>query len=87
MTEDTISNQDLLDLERSLRLKLHPVQPDQNFVSGLRKQLEQASDQDAEHRLALSFLTIALGLVAGLVIFLIGQILFRSKKKVCSQTH
>jgi hypothetical protein len=68
-------------------LKLHPVQPDQNFVSGLRKQLEQVSDQDAEHRLAMSFLTIALGLFAGLVIFLLGQILFRSKKKECSQTH
>lgn len=82
MTEDTISNEDLLALEKSLRLKLHPIQPDQNFVSVLRKQLEQTSNQDAEQRLAMSFLTIALGLVVGLVIFLIGQVLFRSKKKV-----
>jgi len=82
MTEDSISNEDLLDLEKSLRLRLHPIQPDQKFVGSLRKRLEQASNQDNEHRLAMSFLTIAIGLVAGLFIFLIGQILFRGKKKV-----
>lgn len=82
MTDDTISNDDLLDLEKSLRLGLHPIQPDQNFVGSLLKRLEQASLQDDEHRLAISFLTIAIGLVAGLVIFLLGQILFKGKKNV-----
>lgn len=82
MTEASISNDDLLDLEKSLRLRLHPIQPDQKFVGSLLKRLEQASNQDDEHRLAMSFLTIAIGLVAGLVIFLLGKILFKSKKNV-----
>jgi hypothetical protein len=74
MTDNVLSNRDLLDLEKALREKLRPVTPDQKFIGSLRRQLEQTSEQDQERRLAASFLTIAGGLIMGLIIFLIGRI-------------
>lgn len=73
MESDTTSI-DLLTLEQRLRSKMHPVQPDKKFIGALRSQLEQASTQSREHRLAASFLTIAGGLMLGLIIYLIGRL-------------
>jgi hypothetical protein len=79
MTEDIALNEDLLALEKSLKLRLQPIHPDQRFIGSLRKRLEQASTKDQDHRIAVSFITIAVGLVAGLIIFLIGQIFVGEK--------
>lgn len=80
MAENEISNEDLLALEKSLRLKLHPVQPDQEFVGALRKRLDQEAVRDQQNRLAISFLTIAGGLVIGLIVFVIGRIILHRKE-------
>ncbi|MDY6846510.1 MAG: hypothetical protein SVP52_05185 [Chloroflexota bacterium] len=81
MTEDTMPNDELLELEKSLRSRLYPIQPDQKFVGSLLMRLEQESQRDDERRLAISFLTIAVGLVTGLAVFLLGQIIFKRSKK------
>jgi len=80
MKKPTVSNEELLKLERSLRRTLHPVNPDQKFIGVLRKKLEQEANTDQAHRLAFSFLTIAAGLIAGLIAILIGQILLRENE-------
>ena len=73
MTEFIVRNDQLLDLERSLRAELNPVKPSQQFVGNLRDRLEISPIYKQQKRLAISLLSIALGLVAGLVIFLIGH--------------
>ena len=78
--KETVPNEELIRLERSLRKTLLPVKPDQNFIGSLRKKLEEEASEDHSHRIAISFLTIAAGLVAGLMIVLIGQILIREKE-------
>lgn len=63
----------LLDLERSLKSGLNPIQPDQQFVGNLRRRLEDMPVYHRKQRLAVSMLSIAAGLVVGLAIFLIGR--------------
>jgi hypothetical protein len=79
MKKADLSNHELLRLENSLRQTLHPVYPDQKFVGSLRRQLNEEACKDSSHRLAVSFLTIAAGLIAGLVVILIGRILIKEK--------
>lgn len=79
MKKSSVSNEDLLNLERSLKRTLKPVDPDNKFIGSLRKALREEVNQDRSHRLAFSFLTIAAGLIAGLMIILIGQILIKQK--------
>lgn len=73
MTSRDSANEALLSLEQSLRLQLNPVQPDQQFVGRLRQRLEDSPTYRQQKRLAMKMLTIAVGLVAGLAIFLIGR--------------
>jgi hypothetical protein len=47
--------------------------PDRQFVGRLRKRLENSPTYQKQERLAATFLTVAAGLVVGLVIFLIGK--------------
>jgi hypothetical protein len=77
MKRSTISNEDLLRLERSLKRTLHPVDPDKKFVGSLRNRLKEEAGENPSQRIAFSFLTIAGGLIAGLTIFLIGRILIK----------
>lgn len=79
MRNGTITNEDLLKLEKALRISLHPVQPNQKFIGLLRKRLKEEGSQDHSQRIAVSFLTIAAGLISGLVVFLIGQIITKGK--------
>jgi len=65
-------NNRLLELEKSLKTKLHRVVPDQQFVGHLRKRLEGSLMYQKKRRLAEILLTIAAGLTIGLVVFLIG---------------
>lgn len=73
MAEFTSKNDPLLALERSLRAELSPVKPDKQFIGKLRQRLEVSPIYQHQRRLAISLLSIAVGLVAGLVIFLIGH--------------
>ena len=73
MTNRDSANEALLTLEQSLRSQLNPVQPDQQFVGRLRQRLEDSPTYRQKKRLAVQMLTIAIGLVAGLAIFLIGR--------------
>lgn len=73
MMEYTANNDQLLALERSLQSELSPVRPNQQFIGNLRQRLVDLPIFRQQRRLAISFLSIAIGLVAGLVIFLIGH--------------
>lgn len=73
MTERSVSDEALLALERSLKSKLNPIAPDHHFVGDLRNRLESSPEYLQQHRLAVTMLTIAAGLVVGLGIVLIGQ--------------
>jgi hypothetical protein len=73
MTNHVSSNESLLALENKLKHRLHPVSPDDVFVSDLRQKLEHSSLWERQKRAALSMLTIAFGLLVGLIIFLIGR--------------
>ena len=79
MREINTEPADLLHLEQYLRSRMKPVQPDQKFIGALRNQLEQAATQSQTHRLAAMFLTIAGGLLLGLVIYLIGRRFIRQE--------
>jgi len=73
MNESDTLNESLLILEEKLKAKLNPVEPSQNFVVNLRKALEESDVAQQQRRTAASLLTIALGLIVGLAIFLIGK--------------
>ena len=73
MTNHVSSNESLLALEKKLRHRLHPVNPDHVFVSDLRQKLEHSSLWERQKRTAFSMLTVAIGLLVGLIIFLIGR--------------
>jgi len=73
MTKRDSANEALLALEQSLRAQLNPVAPNQQFVGRLRQRLEDSPTYRQQRRLAVQMLTIAVGLVVGLTIFLIGR--------------
>jgi len=66
-------NETLLALENSLKHQLKPVQPNRHFVIGLKTRLETSNLLDRQRRTAATLLTIAGGLLIGLVVFLIGR--------------
>lgn len=67
------NNDELIALEKSLRLGLHPVKPDQDFVGNLRSRLENSPVYQQQRETAYSLLTVAVGLLVGLIIFLVGK--------------
>jgi len=73
MKERQFSDETLLALERSLKTKLNPVQPDQSFIQTLRQRLIETPKNNPQHRTAMTLLTIAGGLIFGLVIYLLGR--------------
>lgn len=73
MKESQFTNEDLLALEQSLKSRLLPVQPDQGFVGSLRSRLEDSPIYQQQRETAYFFLSIASGLLVGLVVFLIGK--------------
>jgi hypothetical protein len=81
MTKERAINEKLLALEKSLKSRLHPVTPDRQFVGRLRKRLENSPVYQKQQRLAATFLSIAAGLVFGLVIFLIGRGFIKDTKE------
>lgn len=74
-------NERLLELEKSLKTKLHPVIPDRKFVGHLRKRLEDSTIYQNKKKLAATLLSVAAGLTIGLVIFLIGVGFLQEGKK------
>lgn len=77
MSEGTSSDQALLALEHDLRSRLSAVTPDRKFVNNLRQRLEESPVYLQQRRTAAKMLTIAAGLMVGLVVFLIGRGLMR----------
>jgi hypothetical protein len=71
------TNITLIELQRSLKDKLNPVQPDMKFIGQLRERLENASGNSHQRRLGMQLLMTAVGLLAGLIIFLVGQHLIK----------
>ncbi len=77
LTDSKTSDEALLALEHTLRSRLSPVKPDQKFVNSLRTRLEESPVYSQQRRTAAKMLTIAAGLMVGLVVFLIGRGLMR----------
>lgn len=73
MSEKNLSDRDVAILEESLRTSLHPVAPDGIFVKRLWQQLENSSASGRQIRFAKQLLTIAVGLLVGFAIFIIGR--------------
>ena len=76
-SEGTSSEEALLALQDTLRSRLSPVKPDRKFVNNLRARLEESPVYLEQRRTAAKMLTIAAGLMFGLVVFLIGRGLMR----------
>jgi len=81
MAERLVAEDQLHKIEQSLRTKLAPIVPNDQFIGSLRQRLEGSTIFEKQHRLAVSLLSIALGLVVGLAIFLIGRGLVQDTKK------
>lgn len=81
MKRQYFSDETLLELERSLKAKLNPVQPDRSFISTLREKLLEQPDKRPHQRTAMTLLIIAGGLLLGLAIYLIGRGFFRDKSE------
>lgn len=73
MTENDFSNDALLALEQTLKSRLHPIEPSQNFVGSLKRKLEESTTAHRQNRLAVKLLVVAVGLTVGLAVFLIGR--------------
>lgn len=71
----------LLELEQSLRTMLSPVRPDRDFVGNLQQRLEQSPIFQKKRHLAVTLLTVAGGLVIGTAVFLIGRELIEGTRK------
>ena len=59
MPTDHTQNSSLIELERTLKLELHPIEPNQHFISKLRARLEETSIPQHRRRMAGTLLTIA----------------------------
>lgn len=81
MAEQLAVEDKLITIEQSLRKKLAPIVPNDQFIGSLRQRLEGSTIYERQHRLAVSMLSIALGLVVGLVIFLVGRGFVHDPKK------
>lgn len=74
-------NENLLELEQSLRNRLSPVRPNRDFVGSLQKRLEESPIYRKKRQLAVTLLTVAGGLVVGTAVFLIGRGLAEGTEK------
>ncbi|MBG0786445.1 MAG: hypothetical protein H0S79_15215 [Anaerolineaceae bacterium] len=81
MTERLAAEDQLNNIEKSLRTKLAPIAPNDQFIGSLRQRLEGSTIYEKQHRLAVSMLSIAFGLVVGLAVFLLGRGLVRDGEK------
>ena len=81
MAERLAADDQLRIIEQSLRTKLAPIVPNGQFIGSLRQRLEGSTIYERQHRLAVSMLSIALGLVVGLGIFLVGRNLVHDNEK------
>jgi hypothetical protein len=81
MAERLVADDQLYRIEQSLRNKLAPIVPNDQFIGSLRQRLEGSTIYEKQHRLAVSMLSVALGLVVGLGIFLVGRGLVHDTKK------
>lgn len=71
--ENSEPNISLFDLEHRLKSLMSPVRPDQKFIGQLRERLENSAAYKEQRQLARRLLTIAVGILSGSMIFLIGK--------------
>jgi DNA gyrase/topoisomerase IV subunit B len=71
--ENAEQNISLFDLEHRLKSLMSPVRPDQKFIGQLRERLESSTAYNKQRQLGGKLLTIALGLLSGSIIFLVGR--------------
>lgn len=76
MLNTNSSDFSLRKLEQSLKSDLRPVLPDRSFVGQLRDRLVDSPVYKRQRRIAYKLLTIAIGLLVGLITFLIGKRFF-----------
>ena len=81
MAERLAADIQLNKIEQTLKAKLAPIIPNDQFIGNLRQRLEGSTIFEKQHHLAVSLLSIALGLVVGLVIFLVGRGLVQDSDK------
>ena len=81
MTDKMAAENQLYQIEKSLKAKLAPIEPNAQFIGSLRRRLEDSPVYQKKQRLAVSFLSIALGLTVGLAIFLVGRGLVHETEK------
>ncbi len=82
MSDTALTNEELLALENSLKHQLNPVHPRKDFVGALKQRLVNFPTYKDRRRMAATMLSIALGLLTGLVIFLIGRQFIRDGEDV-----
>lgn len=81
MVERIAAENQIKKIEQTLRVKLAPIIPNDQFIGNLRKRLEGSTIYEKQHHLAVSMLSIAVALVVGLVIFLVGRGLVNDSEK------
>ena len=75
------TDESLLSIEKSLKTHLGPIDPDKGFIDELWQDLERSSLWDKQERTALSLLIIAVGLLVGTLIFLVGRYFLREQSE------
>ncbi len=81
MVERIAAENQIKKIEQTLRVKLAPIIPNDQFIGSLRKRLEGSTIYEKQHHLAVSMLSIAVALIVGLVIFLVGRGLVNDSEK------
>lgn len=81
MVERIAAENQIKKIEQTLRVKLAPIIPNDQFIGNLRKRLEGSTIYEKQHHLAVSMLSIAVALIVGLVIFLVGRGLVNDSEK------
>ena len=81
MVERIAAENQIKKIEQTLRVKLAPIIPNDQFIGNLRKRLEGSTIFEKQHHLAVSMLSIAVALIVGLVIFLVGRGLVNDSEK------
>jgi len=80
MDQENFSKTDLAALENALRDRLHPIEPDQEFINDLAENLARASLNRRQKQIGQSILIILGGLLIGWLIFWIGREFIKGKQ-------
>ena len=77
----SLGDDGLLALEQKLKAELNPVQPDDEFVRGLKNRLEASLSDYTRRITAARLLMIATGVTVGFAVFFIGREFLRENQR------